>query len=101
MTAKWVAIREGEVGLVGDLTFETIQPLCKAIGTELPLLHNNVVCLSKVQRCDSASLILLLMVIEHFQDSQFSVSFIDMPSAMRTLINLYSLQSIITSPHDV
>ena len=99
MTAAWAKIHEGELSLVGDLTFDTIPALCHAIRVECSLFSDVKISLSKVQQCDSASLVLLLSIIEHFKKSQFSVSFTDIPKTIQTLIALYNLHSIISTSH--
>lgn len=101
MSEKWIVIREGELGLEGDLVFETISPLCQAISAELSLLNKVTISLAQVQRCDSASLVLLLSIIEYCNENELSVTFTDMPNAMHTLINLYNLQSLFSRAHDI
>lgn len=99
--AHWQNINDNEKGLVGDLTFETVMPLCQQVKKEFSLNSSHVLNLAKVEHCDSASLILLLTIIELFSGSQYRVSFVNVPKAIRTLITLYNLQTIIEVSDDI
>ncbi len=96
MNAKISVKQQGIANISGDLTFSTITALCEAIPNYFKDADVFNVDLSGVKNCDSASLVLLVMIIRFLTQQQKSVIFTQPPPTISTLIKLYNLQSLIT-----
>jgi ABC-type transporter Mla MlaB component len=97
MQAEFVQHNHHEIAIKGDLKFSTITALCKQLPTVFVCDANVTVNLAQVSVCDSASLVLLLSIIERYRATDFTVSFSHIPNAILTLIRVYNLQTLITN----
>ena len=96
MTAKISVSQNGIASVSGDLTFSTVTALCEDIPNCFQEADIFKVDLSGVKTCDSASLVLLVMIIRFFTQQQKNVVFTKLPATILTLIKLYNLKNLIT-----
>ena len=96
MTAKISVSQNGIASISGDLTFSTVAALCKDIPNYFAGNDSFKVDLSGVKTCDSASLVLLVMIIRFLTEQQKNVIFTKLPATILTLIKLYNLKNLIT-----
>lgn len=86
-----------QIAIDGELTFATVKVLCDQVTTIFVPDANKDVNLQAVTVCDSASVVLLLMIVQRFGNTDYHVRFRHVPSSITTLINLYNLSHIIES----
>lgn len=79
----------------GELTFYTATKLCQQVTKLYKAESDMTIDLAQVEKCDSASLVLLLKIIENYDNSGYKVVFTNIPESISTLIRLYNLQEII------
>ena len=70
MSAKISVAQNGLASISGDLTFSTVTALCEDILNHFKDADTFNVDLSGVKTCDSASLVLLVMIIRFLRQQQ-------------------------------
>ncbi len=95
--ANVVLQNSSELVLDGDLTFMTIKPLYQKLNAVFSPEADVTVDLKNVAMCDSASLVLLLSIVQRAEQHKFAVQFTHIPQNLLMLIRLYKLTEIIKS----
>jgi anti-anti-sigma factor len=81
--------------LQGDMVFTTAKSLCKELTATFCQPQAYTLDLSGVQQFDSAGLVSLLTAAQSCQQAQATLTLLNLPAAVTTLIGLYNLHSIL------
>lgn len=93
--AQWAVLTPDTIELSGDLDREAIPELWLVIKQWLPTEEAISVSLEKVDRVDSAGMVLLIHLIEHAKNKNCHIMFDFVPAKLRTLFQLSNVENIV------
>jgi len=95
MPKAYVSLQDDKVMVVGDLTFATVMPLWHA---SVPLLNSQAAFkfdFSKVSKCNSAGVTLLLAWIKLAKSTAKTIQFFHLPQQLSSIIAVAGLSEVI------
>ncbi|MGX9418140.1 STAS domain-containing protein [Vibrio sp. RC27] len=92
---QWDVTKSGVIELSGDLDRDSTSNLWLVIQQWKPTENAVSVSLEKVNRVDSAGMVLLIHLIEHAKNNNCHIMFDFVPAKLRTLFQLSNVESIV------